>query len=429
MANKLNPFEEQIKKAVHDFEVPYDAHAWTRLEKGLDKSIGMSNPFYRNWFVGAAIVVIAVVGGYYFSIDNPEAAVIQPEIASQVEIPTESFPQEVEKSEGDLKVENDVVSTPESIKTSTPEVANSKSTSDEKKQLSADLPNEQANSSPKLDNEKPSMEVIVPPVTLNKTEVVKQDLFEKPFIKSNSTVICVGVELDVTLVNNLKEKVVWSLGNGENSTGQNVTVAYLEPGKYEISATGIESGLKSNNIEITVNQKPEATFSIAEKLENGSIPVVYFKAASIGEKNYQWTINDGTSSSGENFSHTFTKERDYEVVLRVSNKYGCIGSSHQQYTQETEFNLLAPNTFSPNGDGINDNWYPKALESGYFKFTLTIYDRNNQAVFTSSDPQNMWNGRVNGNQPNSGDFFIWKANVIDPNGIQQQYGGTILVIY
>ena len=139
MANKLNPFEEQLKKAVNDYETPYDAQAWTRLEKGLDKSVGASKPFYRNWFVGAAFVVIAFAGGYYFSIDNPEEAVFNPEIVKQVEIPEESFAQEMEKSEGDLQAEKDVVSTVESIKTPTTEIVSSRPTSDEKKQLSADF--------------------------------------------------------------------------------------------------------------------------------------------------------------------------------------------------------------------------------------------------------------------------------------------------
>lgn len=431
MANKLNPFEEQIKKAVYDFETPYDASAWTKLEESLDKSVVPGKSVFRNWFIGASVAVVAIMGMYYFTDNTSENTNVQNETIAEIELPNQELAEKL--------IEEDQIVTDNSSQVERDYDGDEPSTTKdiEEKSIKKSLKEEttvsvSSNNKPEnnLKQENKPVEVILPVV---KNEVNSSDTkkiaFEKPIVKVNSKVVCAGADISLTIENDKLEDVNWSFGNGESLNGRNIVTSYSEPGKYEIIATGVESGLESNSIEIIVNPNPDASFTVNEKIENGSIPVVEFKANSVGEKNYQWTINDGTSAVGEKITHTFTKARDYEVSLRVLNKYGCFWTSHQRYTLEKEFNLLAPNTFSPNGDGINDTWYPKALESGYFKFTLTVYDRNNQVVFTTSDPQQEWNGKVNGSGANSGDFFIWKANVVDPYGAQQQFGGTILVIY
>ena len=93
------------------------------------------------------------------------------------------------------------------------------------------------------------------------------------------------------------------------------------------------------------------------------------------------------------------------------------------------FNLLAPNSFSPNGDGTNDTWIPVALTSGYYNFELRVYDRNNNLIFESRDVESKFDGKPFGQLAPSGEVFLWKVITTDPNGIVQEFGGSVISIY
>ncbi|TDO19308.1 gliding motility-associated C-terminal domain-containing protein [Pedobacter duraquae] len=60
-----------------------------------------------------------------------------------------------------------------------------------------------------------------------------------------------------------------------------------------------------------------------------------------------------------------------------------------------ENSLTIVNTFSPNNDGINDTWKIKDLEK-YPEFTLHIFNRNGQEVFSTRDPNFAFDGMNNG---------------------------------
>jgi gliding motility-associated-like protein len=54
-------------------------------------------------------------------------------------------------------------------------------------------------------------------------------------------------------------------------------------------------------------------------------------------------------------------------------------------------NLVIPNAFSPNGDGINDTWIIKGLET-YPEAVFRVYSRNGMLVFQSKANSIAWDG-------------------------------------
>ena len=56
-------------------------------------------------------------------------------------------------------------------------------------------------------------------------------------------------------------------------------------------------------------------------------------------------------------------------------------------------NLIIPQGFSPNGDGVNDVLKFEGLDN-YKPSELTIYTRSGQQIYTSANYQNEWDGRM-----------------------------------
>ena len=77
-------------------------------------------------------------------------------------------------------------------------------------------------------------------------------------------------------------------------------------------------------------------------------------------------------------------------TLTVQSTGGCVGVD--SVTVEVSIpNIVIPNTFTPNGDGINDTWNIKNLDS-YPNCTVQIFNRWGQNVYTSIGYGLPWDG-------------------------------------
>jgi gliding motility-associated-like protein len=54
--------------------------------------------------------------------------------------------------------------------------------------------------------------------------------------------------------------------------------------------------------------------------------------------------------------------------------------------------FTCPTLFSPNGDGVNDEFYP-VFDCSIRNYLITITDRWGNVVFTSSNPDERWQGQ------------------------------------
>jgi len=66
--------------------------------------------------------------------------------------------------------------------------------------------------------------------------------------------------------------------------------------------------------------------------------------------------------------------------------------------------VVVPNTFTPNGDGINDTWNIKFLDS-YPNCTVKIYNRYGENVYSSVGYGIAWNGTYRGIQLPQGTYY------------------------
>ncbi len=94
--------------------------------------------------------------------------------------------------------------------------------------------------------------------------------------------------------------------------------------------------------------------------------------------------------------------------------------------------IYLPTAFSPNGDGINDQWFPQDGGDVVLIHRLSVFNRWGEQVFeafdlAANDPSVGWDGRMNGRDLPSG-TYVWtlEASFIDGNRGTRE-GSVVLV--
>lgn len=108
-------------------------------------------------------------------------------------------------------------------------------------------------------------------------------------------------------------------------------------------------------------------------------------------------------------------------TLKVTSDKGC-SSSDRVFVKVLKKPLI-PNAFSPNGDGINDLWKIKYLET-YPGATMEIYNRYGQVLFHSVGYAKPWNGKYKGQDVPAGTYYY----IINPKNGRKQMAGFVDVL-
>jgi gliding motility-associated-like protein len=82
-----------------------------------------------------------------------------------------------------------------------------------------------------------------------------------------------------------------------------------------------------------------------------------------------------------------------------------------------------PNTFSPNGDGINDFWEVKYLDQ-YPGCVVELFDPRGQMLYRSVGYQKPWDGTLNGRILPTGTYYY----IIDPKNGRKKMAGFITIL-
>jgi gliding motility-associated-like protein len=91
--------------------------------------------------------------------------------------------------------------------------------------------------------------------------------------------------------------------------------------------------------------------------------------------------------------------------------------------------FFTPNAFTPNGDGINDEFRPIGYNLEFQTFEMYIYDRWGGKVYETSDYNAPWKGRAwNSSQKCPGGVYTWLVFVTDKYGKINKYRGIVTLV-
>ena len=98
------------------------------------------------------------------------------------------------------------------------------------------------------------------------------------------------------------------------------------------------------------------------------------------------------------------------------------------YEQEarSDFALFIPNTFTPNGDDMNEQWKVFALQ--FKDFELIIFDQRGNEVFRSMDIENGWDGKLKGGSLAPAGVYTYVINIKDLNNVERTQRGLVTLL-
>ena len=194
------------------------------------------------------------------------------------------------------------------------------------------------------------------------------------------------------------------------------------PGKHTITYTYVSDAgncTDSKSQDISVHANPVTRVENVEILLGGEI-VLPSIAAETGLI-YQWSPSSFLSKA-DILNPVASPEETTTYILTVTDIVtGCInkGSVKVLVNKMPE----VPNTFSPNGDGINDFWVIENLET-YTNVTVTVFNRNGEKVFSSNGYASPWDGTYKGSQLATGTYYY----LIDPKKGRNKLSGSITIL-
>lgn len=117
---------------------------------------------------------------------------------------------------------------------------------------------------------------------------------------------------------------------------------------------------------------------------------------------YYWTPVDYLNNAGL-LNPISTPEKTITYTLHVLSEAGCV-SAEDDITVTVHEKVIIPNTFSPNGDGINDVWNIAGLDT-YSKASVSIFNRYGSPVYKSIGYASPWNGTNQGEALPVGTYY------------------------
>jgi len=143
----------------------------------------------------------------------------------------------------------------------------------------------------------------------------------------------------------------------------------------------------------------------------------------------QWDLGDLNTSTEVGFTYTYNDIGTYTITLEVSDSVGCHDSFEKTIEVHEQTRFYLPNSFTPNGDGINDVLLPVQMEVKDGSYLMRIYDRWGNLIFYTEDLNQGWDGTVNGKLVPTGSTVVYFATYQDFDGTVYEKNGKVTVIY
>ncbi len=215
----------------------------------------------------------------------------------------------------------------------------------------------------------------------------------------------------------------WNFGNGVTSSVQNPNYLYTIPGTFNVQlSVNSSEGCVSDTVYKVIRVWPYPALAPVPDivmLEDGIKQITGFPA----NAGYQYLWTPPTYLDNPTLPNpTIIKPKDDILYsISIAGRGGCLIQS-QLFVKVLKM-PKPPNTFTPNGDGINDFWEINHLYD-YPGCIVEVYNTAGTIVHRSIGYSTPWDGTWKGQQLPAGTYYY----VIDPKNGRARIAGYVTIL-
>lgn len=112
----------------------------------------------------------------------------------------------------------------------------------------------------------------------------------------------------------------------------------------------------------------------------------------------------------------------------IVSKHGCENLVEKAIKVHPNSSVYVPTAFTPDGDGVNDDFHISFSGLEVFGFEVYIYDRWGNAIFHSNDPNFRWDGTKDGEAEPKLDVYAWTIKFYSTEQTRKEMNGSVQVI-
>ena len=246
------------------------------------------------------------------------------------------------------------------------------------------------------------------------------------------TVICDGSKAQLWAVGGVQ--YLWTPATGLSSTSvydpiatPNVTTVY--------TVTIIENACNTRtmDVQVTVIPLPQLKVPPSVTIIAGNSVQLYVDTLNhVYLTTYIWTPSDTTLSCSDCPDPIATPTASTTYSVTAATVEGCAGSATvtiKLICENTQ--VFIPNTFTPNGDGVNDRFFVSGKGLGLIK-RMAIYNRWGQLVYEgldipANDPGLGWDGTFRGDVL-APDVYVYVLDILCETGEPFSFKGDISLV-
>ncbi|NRB47983.1 MAG: gliding motility-associated C-terminal domain-containing protein [Saprospiraceae bacterium] len=262
----------------------------------------------------------------------------------------------------------------------------------------------------------------------------------KTLVKMDSTIVKVGeLVLDYSRINTqicspeglaLDPGVpgatyLWDDGSTEPT--YNVTSAGTYAVTISTDCQTIETSIQVDGVGFEVDLGPNRQIEIGD-----AVNIEATVSSSPDGSSFSWSSSLGGVSCTSCTELSESPRTDTWYYLTVTDPDGCAVKDSVLVEVINEQNVFFPTAFSPNGDGINDQFFIHSKQAAEV-VSLQIFDRWGNLIFRSkntatNDPVYGWDGRSRGRELDDGVFFyLARLRFLDEQEVD--YQGELVLLH
>ncbi|HMC98266.1 MAG TPA: gliding motility-associated C-terminal domain-containing protein, partial [Flavobacteriales bacterium] len=228
------------------------------------------------------------------------------------------------------------------------------------------------------------------------------------------------------------EAVEYSFDGGTTFT-QNPTLDSLCTGEYGLAIRNADGCRGTAGIVLPEPPEVIAEFGHTPIPANVNAPTIFFHNLSENSVYWLWDIAGLRSTQERDPAFVFSEKEPgiYDVCLIAGDTHQCTDTiCHKVIIDDVLFTYI-PNSFTPDGDDVNEMWGMSTNIADIMNFELRVFDRWGQVIFATDDPTILWDGTYNngGGEIVKEDVYAYRIiyQLISTGGVREHLGHVTLL--